>query len=124
MLIISLLVTGAVPTLAALSPLNAFKYGARYRHNQNLFTTLNSLSPHKHYIFNHPPMPGHTADMTLSSLVQATHTSSQKVDWMMLSFLINLQIVAPVHLIPCFGQKANPQLTMQSSMNHTRVLPE
>ncbi|KAG1820808.1 hypothetical protein DFJ58DRAFT_673237, partial [Suillus subalutaceus] len=29
------------------------------------------------------------------------------------------QIVAPVHLIPHFGRKADPRLTMQSSINHT-----
>ncbi|KAG1856135.1 hypothetical protein F4604DRAFT_1590413 [Suillus subluteus] len=29
------------------------------------------------------------------------------------------QIVAPVHLIPRFGRKADPRLTMQSSINHT-----
>jgi hypothetical protein len=29
------------------------------------------------------------------------------------------QIVAPVHLIPRFGEVANPRLTMQTSIHHT-----
>jgi hypothetical protein len=128
------------------------------------------------------------ADMTLSSLVQATRTSGQKVDWMVCFYVYTItllmltnaghfvahlrlifrpittlsysesylayverldvvtlddstgmyilrrarranndrigdvipitQIVAPIHLIPRFGPKADPQLTMQSSINH------